>query len=93
MAEAQLRKVADDYVPLPNEGMLHEMDRSGDSKYIWDKNTPAEVEVAETMFKSFRKKGYLAFTVKGKDGAKGEQMTDFDPDAERVIFSPAMQGG
>lgn len=69
------------------------MGQVGDSKHIWDKNKPVEVEAAKAMFDTLTKKGYLAFHVQGKEGEKGEQMKEFDPKAERVIFVPAMQGG
>ena len=68
------------------------MGSAGDTKKIWDKNNPDEVEDAKESFKRLRKKGYLAFHV-NKKGDKGEQMTEFDPDAERMIMVPPMQGG
>lgn len=69
------------------------MGETGDSKHIWDKNKPAEVEAARAMFDTLTKKGYRAFHVHGKEGEQGEQMREFDPHAERVIFVPQMQGG
>jgi hypothetical protein len=69
------------------------MGREGDTKYMWDKNNAAEVEVARSTFNTFVKdKKYLAFKVVG-DGTKGEQVRDFDPNHERYIFAPAMVGG
>lgn len=65
----------------------------GDTKHIWDKDKEEEVEAARTLFDSLTKKGYRAFKVTGKNGDKGDQMKKFDPDAERVIFAPQMQGG
>ena len=70
------------------------MGKEGDTKHIWDKTKPAEVEAAKGMWdKLVKENRYLAFSVTGKDGAKGEQMREFDPNAERIIFVPAMQGG
>lgn len=69
------------------------MGQVGDSKHIWDKSKPIEVEAAKAMFDTLVKKGYLAFHVKGEQGEKGEQMKEFDPNSERVIFVPAMCGG
>lgn len=65
---------------------------AGDIKTIWDKNNPDEVSSAETQFKKMTKKGYLAYMVK-KDGEKGEQITSFDPEAEKIILTPPVRGG
>jgi hypothetical protein len=69
------------------------MGKDGDTKLLWDRRNPDEVENARRSFDDLRKKGYLAFRVTGTDGEKGEQMTAFDPEAERMIMIPAMRGG
>ena len=69
------------------------MGEPGDTKHIWDKRKEDEVEAARTLFKSLTKKGYRAFHVTGKDGEKGSQMNEFDPDAERMIMVGPMAGG
>ena len=68
------------------------MGSSGDTKKIWDKNNPDEVADAHASFDRLKDKGYLAFSV-NKAGDKGDQIHTFDPDAERLIMSPAMRGG
>lgn len=73
-------------------GELAYMDLSGDTKQHWNRNNPVEVETARQTFDTLRSKGYLAFKLIG-DGTKGEQITTFDPAAEHIILSPAMQGG
>ncbi len=65
----------------------------GDTKIMWDKSKPAEVKNAEESFKRLRKDGYLAYKVVGDKGDKGDMLTEFDPNAERIVFSPPMQGG
>lgn len=65
----------------------------GDQKYMWDKNDATSVKLAKEHFKACRREGLLAYKVIGKDGSKGEQIHEFDPEAERIIFSPAMAGG
>ena len=65
---------------------------AGDTKTIWDKNNSDEVDLARETFNKLKAKRYLAFRV-NKDGSKGEQMSEFDPNAERMIMVPAMQGG
>jgi hypothetical protein len=75
------------------------MGERGDTKHIWDKRKEVEVEAARVLFKKLTKPvrdggaGYRAFHVTGKDGEKGDQMDEFDPNAERMIFVPAMAGG
>ncbi len=69
------------------------MGKDGDVKKLWDSTKPDEVADAKRSFDDLRKKGYLAFRVTGKEGEKGEQMREFDPDAERMIMVPQMRGG
>ena len=69
------------------------MGEVGDTKHIWTKSNPDEVDAMRDLYKKLTKKGYRAYRVTGKDGEKGELMTEFDPEAERVIFAPQMQGG
>lgn len=68
------------------------LDRTGDTKTIWDPNNEAEVEAASSQFKALKKKGYLAYRVTG-DGGKGEVMTEFDRHAGKVILTPPVVGG
>lgn len=77
---------------VPFTGEMCIIDRTGDTKVIWDAKNEDEVEAARATFKSLKKKGYLAYSV-SKDGSKGEVLHDFDPKAEKIILSPAMQGG
>lgn len=73
-------------------GELCVMDQTGDTKTIWDKSNPDEVEVARATFQKLKKKGYVAYSVK-KDGEKGAVVSEFDPDAEKLIMSPPLAGG
>lgn len=68
------------------------MDTTGDSKTIWDPGNADEVEAARETFKNLKKKGYLAYSVKG-DGEKGKLLQEFDPAAGKIIMSPMMRGG
>ena len=74
-------------------GELAVMGRQGDTKIIWDKHRPEEVENARRTFDEIRKKGYLAYAVRGREGEKGSQIHEFDPEAERLIMAPPMRGG
>lgn len=75
------------------KGEMAIMGKEGDTKIIWDQNNNDEVENAKATFDRLRGKGYLAFKVVGKEGDKGEQMNDFDPKVERIIFAPQLRGG
>jgi hypothetical protein len=69
------------------------MDETGDTKIMWSRDNEDEVAVARRTFDDMKKKGYTAFRVTGKDGVAGEQMRDFDPNAERIIFTKPQAGG
>ena len=73
-------------------GEMSVMDRTGDTRIIWDSNSPDEVEQAERTFDELvGRKKYLAFAVKAS-GDKGEQIREFDPEAGKIILVPPMQG-
>lgn len=65
----------------------------GDTKLMWSSDKPDEVDAARTTFDKLVAKGYVAFRAEGKDGHQGEKITKFDPEAERIILIPRMQGG
>lgn len=78
------------------ETQRHEMriiDRTGDTKIVWDRDAAPEVEHARQTFNDMKKKGYYAYAVTGKNGEKGELMQEFDPMAEKMILAPRMAGG
>lgn len=69
------------------------MDGTGDTKILWDSHNADEVEAARAQFNALRAKGFLAYKVVGKEGTKGEMITQFDPDAEKIVLSPPLRGG
>ena len=73
-------------------GTMHVMDVTGDSKTIWDPNNADEVAQARKTFNDLKAKGYSAYKVRD-DGKKAEIMVSFDPQAGKLILSPAMAGG
>ena len=73
-------------------GELAVLDRTGDTRLIWDSANDDEVEAAKKMFKNLKDKGYAAYSV-NKKGDKGEVMKKFDAEAERIIMAPPMVGG
>ncbi len=64
----------------------------GDTKLIWDAGNQDEVDNARETFKRLQGRGYAAYAVK-KDGEKGKVVTEFDPEAEKIIMAPAVRGG
>lgn len=67
------------------------MGPSGDEEFEWDADDPADVSNAKQKFNKLKLQGYIAYrrTAKGK----GEQVREFDPLIERIIFTPPMRGG
>lgn len=73
-------------------GELAVMDRTGDTKLIWDKDNPEDVAAARAMYDAQKAKGYMAYSVK-KSGKPGEVLQAFDPDAEKIIMAAPLAGG
>ncbi len=74
-------------------GTMAVMGGAGDTKIIWDSTKPEEVDNARRSFDDLRKKGYLAFRVTGEKGDKGQQIYNFEPNAEKLILAPPLRGG
>jgi len=74
-------------------GLIEQMGQNGDTKSIWNRRNAAEVTAARNTYDALTKKGYKAYHVTGEDGEQGEPMGDFDPDCERMILVPPLQGG
>jgi hypothetical protein len=72
--------------------LLAAMDKTGDSKFMWDPKNKDEVAAAKAQFDALKKKGYIAFTV-DKKGDKGEIIREFDPELEKIIMTPPIAGG
>lgn len=73
-------------------GVMVILDRSGDTKHMWDRSSEVEVEEARSLFDRMKAKGMQAWSVTRK-GDKDRRITEFDPTAEKIIFTPALQGG
>ena len=69
------------------------LDQSGDTKHIWDRNNPDEVAEARALFTRMTgERKFQAWSVTRK-GDKDQRVTTFDPQAEKIIFAPALVGG
>ncbi len=77
---------------IVEKGELSILDKSGDTKTIWDPDIAAEVEVARAAFNTLVNKGYSIFKV-NKEGNKGVKMHEFDPDAGKLIAVPRIVAG
>jgi hypothetical protein len=73
-------------------GEMRCMDKTGDTKVIWDPKNDDEVDAAEDQFNSLIDKGFTAYSVK-KNGEKGKVIKEFDPDAGKIIMVPVVRGG
>lgn len=76
-----------------NQGVMVILDRTGDTKHIWDRNNPDEVQAMREIFDTMTEdKRMQAWSVNRK-GDKDRRITEFDPQAEKIIFAPALVGG
>jgi hypothetical protein len=74
-------------------GVLVVLDRTGDTRLIWNRNDPDEVDNARQTFdRLVKEKKFVAYKV-GAAGEKGEVMRTFDSTAEKIILAPALRGG
>ena len=74
-------------------GEMSTLDRTGDTRVMWDAGNDEETKVARKTFEDLTGKGYLAYKAEGKRGIQGEQIRKFDPQAERIILVRPNQGG
>lgn len=87
-ARGHVREMLDSTVT----GEMRVMGREGDTRVTWNARDVDEVAAAREQFDRLRARGFLAFAV-GEGGAKGEQITEFDPNAQKMILAPPMAGG
>jgi hypothetical protein len=71
---------------------MHVMSPEGDYRIIWDSGNTDEVATARASFDELTGKGFTAYRVDDK-GDKSAILREFDPEAEKIIFRPAMAGG
>jgi hypothetical protein len=92
--EQRMITTAPEMTEVPEgHGLLSTLGRSGDTKLMWDRGNKAEVDNARRTFRDLMKDGYLAYKARGKKGDQGEQIREFDPDAERIILVRPPVGG
>lgn len=74
------------------------MDSSGHTTVTWDPADPAAVADAQREFRRLTREGYQAFRMEAQGDNvvvenKGERITEFDPQAGRVLMVPQRVGG
>jgi len=74
------------------KGEMSILGREGDLKVTWDSEKQVEVDAARRQFEELMKKNYIAFSVK-KDGEKNKKISEFNPELEKMILVPMIQGG
>lgn len=85
---------ANKYDPDVEDGkhVICVLDHTGDSRIIWDPDNDDEVEAARQQFNTLVKKRFQAWSVNRK-GDRDKNLTEFDPEAEKIIFTPPFVGG
>ena len=68
------------------------MDSHGDTRHEFDPADLSSLAAAEARFHELTGKGFRAVAL-GKDGAPGELVRTFNPQAEETLFIPQLQGG
>lgn len=71
---------------------MHVMDHTGDTRIEWDPNDADEVKMAKAAFDKAKKGKMLIYKTR-RDGSRGEQIREFDPNAERIIATRQTVGG
>jgi hypothetical protein len=84
---------AERYAAGAFDGVLMTLDHTGDTRVMWDRHNPAEVDIAKAAFAKAQKSGALIYKAEGKKGERGEQIREFDPDVERMVVVPRIVGG
>ena len=75
-------------------GEMAELNSTGDTRMMWDKDNADEVKAARAHFDDLvNRQRFRAFRAVGKDGNQGDRMREFDPAAERIILVRQLQGG
>lgn len=68
------------------------MSQNGDDRLTWDRRFLEQVHEARDKFYELKKKGYFAY-LPGLGGKPTKMLTEFDPNAEEIIFHGMVQGG
>lgn len=67
------------------------MNRQGDNKVTWEVDVQEQVDAAQKQFEELVQQGYFAY--KSMGNGQGEMITEFDPNAEKLVLFPPIAGG
>ncbi len=67
------------------------MDRTGDSRHLFDPNDAQDLAKAQQRFDKLTKVGFTAAVRTGP--GQVSQLRSFDPNAEETVFLPRLVGG
>lgn len=68
------------------------MDGTGDTRHEFDVADAQAVRLAEERFRELTSRGFRAVAL-SEDGSPGKLTRKFDPEVERTLFIPQLQGG
>jgi hypothetical protein len=68
------------------------MDRSGDARHEFDSADAEAVARAAERFRTLMAQGFRAVAL-GREGTPGRLLRSFEPEVERTLFIPHLQGG
>lgn len=91
---SRLRERVAERGTAPNARIKVLTGRDGDREISWDKGKSEDVSDARSTFDNYVKRlGYKAFAVDPATGGQGQQIKEFDPTLEKILLTPALQGG
>lgn len=71
---------------------IHITNNTGDFEVAWHRDNADEVKAAKAAFMQARKDGMLTYRT-DRHGNKAEQITSWDPAAEKIVATRQFQGG
>jgi hypothetical protein len=63
----------------------------GDEQITWNPNNIKEIDAAKAKFWEYLAQGFQAFRINAE--GRGNQITEFDPEAGQIIMVPRIKGG
>lgn len=88
----QVREEMGRFMRETSTGEMCVLDETGDLRVTWNARDTDEVSAAQAQFDELQGKRFLAFAVT-EEGGQGEQIQEFDPNAQKIIMVPPMAGG
>lgn len=82
--EQELGVVPKSLLVIPNE--------EGDLRIEWDPQDQSQVALAGEAFQGARSRGMTGYKVE-QGGQRGELITQFEAEAQRIVMAPQMVGG